>query len=187
MQNLFEIAREVIAVEGDIVECGCYNGGSAAIMAQASQKKTWLFDSFEGLPPPTKEDGQATIGRYYVGWDKGSVEKVHKAFSLLGVPQVRYVCVKGWFQETLPKASVNKIALLHIDADWYESVKVVLNRFYQDVRPGGYVVIDDYGHWQGCRKAVDEFLVSANGKIQLTHVDQDAVYFRKPAIPTRQE
>ena len=178
MQNLFNLAREVASIEGDIVECGCYNGGSAAILARASQKRIWLFDSFEGLPAPTKEDGQATIDRYSVGWDKGSIEKVHQAFSLLGVPQVRYICVKGWFQETLPKSSIGKIALLHVDADWYESVKLVLGRFYHDIQPGGYIVIDDYGHWEGCRKAVDEFLASINPAVQLRRVDEDAVYFR---------
>jgi len=180
MQKLFCLANEAASIDGDIVECGCYNGGSGAILALASQKKTWLFDSFEGLPPPTKEDGEWTMHQYYVGWDKGSIEKVSVAFSLLGVPRNQYVCVKGWFQETLPNASVEKIALLHVDADWYDSVRLVLSRFYQNVQPGGFVVIDDYGHWEGCRKAVDEFLASVDENIRLIRIDEDGVYFQKP-------
>ena len=102
---------------------------------------------------------------------------------LFNPTEVRYICVKGWFQETLPKSSIGKIALLHVDADLYESVKLVLGRFYHDVQLGGYVVIDDYGSWEGCRKAVDEFLASINPAVPLRRVDEDAVYFQKPVLP----
>lgn len=181
MQALFEIASKAAMLDGDIVECGSYNGGSGAIMARASQKKIWMFDSFEGLPPPTKEDGESTIARYYRGWDRGSVEKVHRAFSMLGISDQNYICIKGWFQDTLPRSSITKIALLHIDADWYESVRFVLEQLYEKVQPGGYVVVDDYGHWEGCKKAIDEFIALRPQGVNLVPIDHEAVYFRKPA------
>jgi len=182
---LYTLANEIDRrqIPGDIVECGVYNGGSAALMAAACRDSTkkrhiWLFDSFEGLPLPTDNDGEKaqTCG----WWCHGDLEKVVKILRKMRIPEYRIHITKGWFHETFPLVEIEKIALLHIDADWYDSVKLCLERFYEFVRPGGYVVIDDYGHWEGCKKATDEFLEEQGINVELVTVDYTGRYFRKP-------
>jgi O-methyltransferase len=168
---------------GDIVECGVYNGGSAAIMASLCEKSpvsrnVWLFDSFEGLPKPTDEDGDEAPA--YEGWCHGDLSKVKEVLRKLRIPESQVRIVKGWFQDTFPKVEIPKIAILHIDADWYESVKLCLEKFYDSVQPGGYIVLDDYGDWQGCRIATDEFLKKRVLDVKLIQVDYTGFYFQKP-------
>jgi O-methyltransferase len=87
--------------------------------------------------------------------------------------------MKGWFHKTFPMANISKIALLHIDADWYESVRLSLETFYNAVVPSGFVVIDDYGHWSGCKKAVDKFFVERDLSYKMHAVDYTARWFQK--------
>ena len=89
--------------------------------------------------------------------------------------------IKGLFEDTITKYKMNigKIALLHLDGDWYESTKVSLENLFDNIVPGGYIVIDDYGHWRGCKKAVDEFLKQRNLHYTLERVDYTRVFFRK--------
>jgi O-methyltransferase len=183
--NLHRLVREIdrSSIPGDVVECGVYNGGSAALMASVCVRSPlgrtiWLFDSFEGLPQPTEKDGaQAQTCGW---WCHGDLSKVRAVFRGMRIPESRFRIVKGWFHDTFPSADVGDIALLHIDADWYDSVRLCLERFYDSVQPGGYVVIDDYGHWEGCRRATDEFLRERGIAASLTRVDYTGRYFRKP-------
>jgi O-methyltransferase len=178
-----------MGLPGDIVECGVWNGGSAAIMGVAdmeagrAEKRTiWLFDSFQGLPPAGEKDGNGERKHYFEGWNKGDVTKVKRAFGKLGVSLEHVKIIPGWFDSTLRTASIDHIAILHIDADWYESVKLVLDVFYDKVVPGGYVILNDYGTWQGCNLAVDEFLAAHNlNPKNLTIVEPSTgAYFQKP-------
>jgi len=184
---LYTLSREIdrLSVPGEVVECGVRNGGSAAVMAFVSQKSplnrdVWLFDSFEGLPEPTMEDGNKALTEYHQGKCLGSVAKVGEIFQRLSVAESRVHIVPGWFEETFPSVKINDIALLHIDADWYESVKLCLKKFYPSVCPGGFIVLDDYGHWEGCRRATDEFLQNHNISVKLKKVDYAGHYFQKP-------
>ncbi|MEW6558372.1 MAG: TylF/MycF/NovP-related O-methyltransferase, partial [Elusimicrobiota bacterium] len=88
---------------------------------------------------------------------------------------------KGWFQETLPKAKsrIENIAILRVDCDWYESVRCCLDNLYDNLITGGYLIIDDYGHWEGCKKAVDEFLEKRKIKVRLNKIDYTGVWFQK--------
>ena len=86
----------------------------------------------------------------------------------------------GWFRDTLPGLPVGAIALLHVDADWYQSVREVLEHLFARVAPGGFVVLDDYGYWQGCRRAWEEYRAEHGLRVELTWVGSNAVYFRKP-------
>ena len=182
---LYKLSEEINqrSMPGDIVECGVYNGGSAAIMASLCEKSpvsrnVWLFDSFEGLPKPTDEDGAEAPA--YEGWCHGDLSKVREVLRKLHIPESRVHIVKGWFQDTFPKVEIPKIAILHIDADWYESVKLCLEKFYDSVPPGGYIVLDDYGDWEGCRIATDEFLSKRAPDVKLIQVDYTGFYFQKP-------
>src|SRR5262249_20710359 len=136
-------------------------GGSAALMALAlkrsgQSRKLWLFDTFEGLPAPTSADADFEIANLYTGSCAGSLTEVKDLFKNLGVDE-NVTFVKGLFQETLPATNIPSIAILHIDGDWYESVKTCLENLYDKVVPGGVIQIDDYGYWKGARKAVEEF------------------------------
>lgn len=185
LEGLYRLARDVESngIEGDIVECGTCNGGTAAVLGYAgltgnTSRHLWLFDSFEGLPEPLPVDGKKA--QSFTGLCLGKVDSVEEVLRQTEVPKERVHIVKGWFQDTFPTVEIPRIALLHIDADWYESVKVALERFYTHIQPGGYVVFDDYGFWEGCRKAVDEFLGGMANPPELKVIDTRAVYLQKP-------
>jgi hypothetical protein len=184
--NLYKLAKEVdeLSLPGDIVECGVFNGGSAATIAAACLKShrkrnIWLFDSFQGLPKPSDEDGTIAQSKFHEGWCSGDTFTVREIFQTLGVPESRVRIVSGWFQDTFPSIEIQPIALLHIDADWYESVKLCLEKFYDNVCRGGFIILDDYGRWEGCRRATDEFLIKRQLNIRLNGVDVSH-YFQKP-------
>lgn len=172
-------STEKSKVKGCFVECGVAKGGSAILMLLASLVATektnanglartaWLFDSFEGLPEPTAEDGMLRnpTSKDKSSWDLakgyclGTQEEVENLlFEKFKFSRDKVHLVKGWFQDTLPeyREKVGDIAVLRIDGDWYESTKCVLENLYGQVVDGGYVIIDDYA-LVGCRKAVDEF------------------------------
>lgn len=173
-------------IPGDFVECGSALGGSAALIALTLRqfgaiRPLWLFDTFEGLPAPTMSDPDFEIADLFTGSCLGTLEEVHNLFDRLHVSeQARFV--KGLFQKTLPAAQVSQIALLHIDGDWYESVKVCLDNLYDKVVPGGIIQFDDYGYWQGARKAVDEFFAVRGIKAALTRLDYSGRSLVKPGF-----
>ena len=189
---LYRLVQRVnkLGLPGDIVECGVWNGGSAAVMGWANNRETrncmyrtiWLFDSFQGLPRPTERDGKPERENYFEGWCKGDVNKVRRIFARLGVPVDLVKIVSGWFENTLKTAPVDRIAILHIDADWYESVKLVLDVFYDKVVPGGFVILNDYGAWPGCNQAIADYFAEHDLRhIEITIVEPSTgAYFQKP-------
>jgi O-methyltransferase len=164
---LIENARrtETESVPGDMVECGVCNGGSAAILAHFAatsrfRRTTWLFDSFEGLPPTTPEDTPSVSGHpaeVEIGKCVGSIDTVKHVLGLAGADMDRVRIVKGWFQDTFPTVSIPQIAMLNLDSDWYESEKLCLQTFYKNVSIGGFIYFDDFYYWPGCRRAAEEF------------------------------
>ena len=178
---------------GAFVECGTWKGGCAAAMARVadragSGRKIWLFDSFSGLPEPTEEDGMDKDGvsaKEHFGINKciAPVEEVEKLFfSKLKLNRENIMIRKGWFEDTLPEAKkeIGPIAILRLDADWYESTKCCLENLYDNVISGGYVILDDYNFHQGCQRATDEFLASRGVSMDLVKIDDEAIYFQKP-------
>jgi O-methyltransferase len=177
-----------LGVAGAIVECGVWRGGCAAAMAAESERRgiaraLWLFDSFEGLPQPAAEDGMRARQwmhdreRHCIA-DIRDVERL--LFEEFGIARERVHIRKGWFADTIraAKAQIGAIAVLRLDGDWYESTKTCLDHLYPLVSDGGLVIIDDYGYWEGCRRATDEFL-STIPPVELTAIDGCGVFFRK--------
>nr|CRH05955.1 putative Macrocin-O-methyltransferase [Candidatus Magnetococcus massalia] len=153
---------EAQKVKGDVVECGTARGGSAALMgltltSLGSERSLWLYDSFEGIPAPTQNDPDLEIAQHYAGDFQGELDQVQALFSQLKI-EGRTEFVKGLFDETLPAAQVEQIALLHIDGDWYDSIMITLESLYDRVSIGGVIQLDDYGYWEGARKAVHDFM-----------------------------
>jgi O-methyltransferase len=170
-------------IPGDFVECGVYRGGSAAVLGAALgrsrlPRKLWLFDSFQGLPGPTEVDGPSAPP--LAGDLVGDQRSVWQLLRKVGTPMDRVRIVPGWFHETLPGETIDRVALLHIDADWYESVKLCLERFFDRVEAGGIIITDDYDCWPGAKFAVDEF---ARGRAlqPLRNGASEAACFRKRA------
>jgi hypothetical protein len=148
-------------IAGDIVECGVARGGSAAVLGLTLQRlgakrALWLFDTFHGLPRPSQNDPDFEIADLYTGKCLGSVQDVSESLASLGIRENLHL-VPGLFQDTLPQVNIPSIAVLHVDGDWYDSVKTCLECFYDKVSAGGIIQFDDYAHWAGARKAVDEF------------------------------
>ncbi len=184
IQNLRILACRIESerIPGDVIECGVCNGGTAAVLARFATRSrldrtVWLLDSFQGMPEITPEDGEGA--KAHVGKEVGDPARVYEILRLAGADMERVKIVPGWFRDTFPTVSTSQIALLNIDADWYESVKLCLETFYDRVAVGGFVSFDDYGHWPGCRKAVDEFFSSRCLTYSLQKVDYTAHWFRK--------
>ena len=158
-------------IEGDFVECGVYKGGSTMLAAltlletKNTNRTLWLYDTYEGMPAPTAEDriassGQPVQERWTQGWWKSPLEEVRQRVEATGYPKEKLEFVVGDVAHTLPTQKPEKIALLRLDTDWYESTKIELEVLYPLLAPGGILIIDDYGHFTGARKAVDEYFAT---------------------------
>ena len=162
-QNIFRLAGIVdsLGIRGAIVECGVLDGGTAAIMAfgtQRSGRAIHLFDSWEGMPASTAEDGEG--GKLWSNDIVGSPRRVAAIMKKLHIDPARIHYHKGWFSDTFSRACIEQVALLHVDGDFYESVKLTLEHWAPRVSSGGFIQIDDYQIFVGCTKAVDEFLLA---------------------------
>lgn len=175
-------------IPGDIVECGVWKGGSSmlAALTMLSMKNTakyiYLYDTYLGMSEPTKEDISDFEGDPLKTWEsnkKGDlnrwcyspIEEVKENMLSTGYPQDKLIFVKGKVEETIPKNIPQKISLLRLDTDWYESTYHELIHLFPRLSEGGVLIIDDYGHWKGSRKAVDEYLKNNNIKLLLNPID----------------
>ena len=151
-------------IEGSFVECGVYKGGSVMNMALTQLNYTklihiYLFDTFEGMTPRGKHDidyrGKTDFKKCIC-----SLDEVKKNVALTNYPQGFLHYRKGDVKDTLQKDIPEKIAILRLDTDWYESTKIELEVLYPKLVSGGILILDDYGYWKGARKAVDEYFAS---------------------------
>lgn len=167
----YGIAKMLIEedIPGDFVECGVFAGSQVAAMAKAMldagdvARRVHLFDSFQGIPAGGEHDATWT---HPAGTSACSRDAVRAHMREWGVPEDFLVWHPGWFQDTVPVANIERIALLRLDGDLYESTLVCMEHLYPRVTPGGWVIVDDYG-LPGCRKAVNQFLGS------------EPIYFRR--------
>lgn len=189
LSSLYDFSQEIErnGIAGCVVECGVWNGGSAAMLGGGFQylrggRNLWLFDSFAGLPEPTDDDVSITGKKGKAGAALGSEILVREVcLDVMRLPPSRVHVVKGWFQDVMPTtlSQMDDIALLHLDCDWYASVMYCLDTLYDKVARGGVIVVDDYGYFQGCKKAVDEFLQKRHIPANIIKTAESAVYFHK--------
>lgn len=173
-------------IGGDVVECGVWRGGSMMAVARTLQelgetRDLYLFDTFEGMPPPTVEDRDrhgrpaATYGHVFTDegsdWDRAGIDEVRQALASTRYPMDRVHLVAGRVEETIPAAAPESIALLRLDTDWYASTKHELVHLFPRLAVGGVLIIDDYGHWQGARQAVDEYFRETGHRAMLHRID----------------
>ncbi|BBH69227.1 hypothetical protein ACTI_59120 [Actinoplanes sp. OR16] len=171
-------------IPGAIVECGVWRGGSMHVVARTllaiedTSRELYLFDTFEGMTEPTEKD--LTYSGQHVGelmsaqpktariWAIASLEDVKEGFADIPYPAERIHFVQGPVEKTLPGQAPEQIAILRLDTDWYESTRHELLSLYDRLSPGGVLIIDDYGTFQGARQAVDEFVKETGARLLLS-------------------
>ncbi|MBU1863549.1 MAG: TylF/MycF family methyltransferase [Candidatus Omnitrophica bacterium] len=189
LENLINLSNRVIedTIPGDFVECGTCRGGSAALLAYIAKEEgwkrnVWLFDSFQGHPVPMDNTApDRAIMHEWAGTMIASEADVKLALRTLDVYVEQQVkIIPGWFQETLPIAGINEIALVHIDCDWYESILCCLTHLYPKVMSGGYIIVDDYSYSDtpGVKIAVDQFFAQRENVIAETFFVNPAKIFK---------
>ena len=184
-------------IVGDFVECGVWKGGYVGLMAfvnlkyGTTRRHIHLFDSFQEICEPDENvDGEKALseakrwstngemkgrhipmrGIYDRKGGPGKIEENRKLLEGIIRYDPNYLHYhRGWFQEVLPykHKQIDKIAILHLDADWYASTKICLDYLFDKVVSGGFVIIDDYGAYDGCKKAVDEFMMTTDKPLYL--------------------
>jgi O-methyltransferase len=184
LDNIEWCIRDVLErnVAGDFIETGVWRGGSAIFMRAMLQiygvknRVVWAADSFEGMPVPENESD---------GWDMSAIEQLQVSldevkgnFSRFGLLDDQVKVLKGWFKNTLPTAPIARLAILRMDGDLYNSTMDALTNLYDKMSPGGYVIVDDYKGWPGCRRAVHDFLDRRQLNPEIREIDNDSVFWR---------
>ena len=181
--GLVEAVRYVVAndIPGDFIECGVWRGGSSMAAALAlkelgdESRELWLYDTYEGMSAPTEEDvdiaGQTADRKFTERqltedsseWCRSPIDDVRHNLHSTGYPADKVHFIKGKVQDTIPgQMPAGSVAILRLDTDWYESTRHEMQHLYPVLVKNGVLILDDYGYWQGARKAVDEYF-SANG------------------------
>lgn len=198
--NTMQAVEHVVKnnIEGAIVECGVWRGGN--IMAAALKlnslgvvdREIYLYDTFEGMSNPTAKDIGPTgeLASNILSTQPKNTDNHYWAFTPLdtvksnvfqtGYPESNFRFVVGKVEDTIPQIMPNKIAVLRLDTDWYESTKHELENLFDLIMPGGVLIVDDFGFWKGSREAVEEFWAKLSPKPELMPVDDTAVYCVKP-------
>ncbi len=167
LDNIQFCVNDVIQkkIPGDLIETGVWRGGATIFMRailkahNISDRSVWVADSFEGLPMPNADEYPLDAGDKHHKFSELaiSVEQVQLNFEKYGLLDQQVKFLKGWFRDTLPKAPIEKLAVLRLDGDMYESTMDALNALYPKLSIGGYLIIDDYGAVPGCKKAIHDY------------------------------
>lgn len=190
LDNLQECITSVLSdgVPGDLVETGVWRGGASILMRAAlkaygdHRRLVWVVDSFAGLPKPNParypEDAEDRLweSNSYLGVALETVQANFARYGLLD-EQVRFL--KGWFADTLPASPIERIAVLRLDGDMFESTMDVLNNLYDKVSTGGYIIVDDYGALANCKAAIDHFRERNRITDPMHEADWTGVYWRR--------
>lgn len=177
-------------IKGDIVECGVWKGGSMMAVAETlnylrkTDRSLYLYDTFEGMSEPTEFDktyygksasellsaeGNKTKNSV---WAYSTLDTVKKGMESTHYPNEKIKYIKGKVEDTIPSTIPQNIAILRLDTDWYESTRHELIHLFPLLQKGGVLILDDYGHWQGARKAVDEYIYENDIPILLNRIDE---------------
>lgn len=190
LTSLQECVETVIAddIPGDLVECGVWRGGASILMRAVlaaygdETRNVWLCDSFEGVPPPDAANYKADKGdRLHLAAPILAVSEqdVRANFRRYGLLDDRVRVVAGWFKDTLHDAPIERISVLRLDGDLYESTIQGLDGLYDRLSPGGFCIIDDYHAIEGCRKAVTDYRSKHGISAPIVNIDGTGVLWRK--------
>jgi hypothetical protein len=172
------------AISGALVECGVWKGGSMAAVARTLlqmndvSRDLYLFDTFRGMTKPGVVDvdysgkqASKVWAESNGAWCEAPLEQVKGALHATGYPNDKIHFIEGRVEDTIPAYAPESIALLRLDTDWYESTHHELIHLFPRLTRAGVLIIDDYGHWQGSRKACDEYFEQNRVPILLNRID----------------
>lgn len=176
-------------IPGDLMETGVWRGGVTIFMRAllaargVADRLVWVADSFAGLPPPRPDRypadrGLDLSGVGYLSVSRAQVEANFERYGLLD-GQVRFL--EGWFRDTLPAAPIERLAVLRLDGDLYESTHDALVALYPKLSPGGFLIVDDYGHLEPCRAAVTDYRARHGIDEAIVPIDHSGVFWRRSA------
>ena len=190
MYVLYSAVKYVVEnnIDGDIVECGVWRGGSSMMSASTllslgkADTKLYLYDTFAGMSEPTKEDvnpvGISAQGKWeqsarqgFNDWAFASLEDVRANMLSTGYPEEKIEFVKGKVEDTVPETIPDRISLLRLDTDWYASTYHELQHLFPRLSPDGILILDDYGYWRGAKEATDKYFAETGTKIFLNRID----------------
>jgi O-methyltransferase len=188
LDNLEFCVADVVrrGVPGDVIETGVWRGGASIFMRAVlkaygdTERKVWAADSFEGLPKPDPSQIHDVADALWQYAELAiPLDQVKANFDRYGLldDQVRFL--PGWFQDTLPTAPIERLSVLRLDGDMYESTMVALEALYPKLSRGGYVIVDDYHAIQGCHHAVNEFRAREGIDAELHQVDWTCMFWRR--------
>jgi hypothetical protein len=190
LANLRNLTESVLGnkVEGDLIETGVWRGGACILMRAIldayciKDRCVWVADSFEGLPEPNEKSYPADMGDTFHSYKElaVSLEQVKMNFEKYDLLDEQVKFLKGWFKDTLNDAPIEKLALLRLDGDMYESTWDALTALYPKVSSGGYVIVDDYHVVEGCRIAVHDYLAKNRLSPEIKEIDGVGVYWMVP-------
>lgn len=173
-------------IEGDLIETGVWRGGAAIFMKAVlnelniTDKKVWLADSFQGLPEPKKKYAADQVSNLHkqkiLTVSKKEVEDNFRLYDLLD-DKVKFI--EGWFDETLANVPIERLSLLRLDGDLYESTIIALENLYPKLSIGGFIIIDDFNAFQFCKKAVLDYRLAHEIEEEIITIDKEAVFWRK--------
>ena len=173
------LSERIAEIPGSIVEAGVWKGGMLAALAElhGSSRSYFAYDSFQGLPEAQSIDGERAkryqSDRHAANYfDNCAAEENFIMDLFLKLPGCDLRIVKGWFSDTLRETTnlPNQIALLRMDADWYESTMQIMEFLYPRVVRGGVIIIDDYDYWEGCKKAVQTYFNRNSKREEISHL-----------------
>lgn len=189
LDNLQHCVETALAenVPGDLIETGVWRGGCTVLMRAIlkaygdTTRTVWVADSFEGLPKPDVERFPADRDdtHHEVDYLRVSEADVRETFRRYGLLDAQVRFLKGWFRDTLLRAPIERLAVLRLDGDMYESTMDALAALYDKVSPGGFVIVDDYGAIPACRQATDAYRRAHDVDEPMSQVDWTGVYWRK--------
>jgi O-methyltransferase len=193
MENLRSCVVSVVTegIAGDLIETGVWRGGATIFMRGilkaygVRNRKVWVADSFEGLPKPNPEKYPADAGDQHHTYNPVSaisLEEVKSNFEKYGLLDEQVCFLKGWFKDTLPKASIGELAVVRLDGDLYESTTDALTTLYPKLNAGGYLIVDDFHVVPGCRKAVEDYRAAHKIEEPIQEIDGVGTYWRRARI-----
>lgn len=189
LDNVHRCIERVITggVPGDFIETGVWRGGTTILMRAAleafgdTERKVWVADSFAGLPPSDADRYPADRDIKLSGIPalEVTVEQVKANFARYGLLDERVQFLVGWFEDTLPVAPIEQLAILRLDGDLYQSTMDALTALYPKLSVGGYVIVDDYGGIDACRQAVTDYREAQGITDPIESVDWTGVYWER--------
>ena len=168
-----------------VIECGCWRGGMSAALVEIGgpDRDYYFFDSFEGLPPAKDIDGPAALAyqadKTSPSYHNNCTASLEEFRATMASLDARIYPVKGFFDKTFPSFDPPSVAVLRLDADWYDSTMLCLRKFWDHMVPNGLILIDDYYTWDGCSRAVHDFLSERKAPERISQKGEGLAYIVK--------